>query len=1156
MMFLNIKNTTMKKYLPILLLLVYNSLWAQPPHTFTTSGPLTVPAGVTTMTVQAWGGGGAGGGASGAGGLVARGAGAGGGGAYATSDITVTTGSVLSVIVAGQTLGSATDGANGGSSTIAGFQSVILAAGGLGGGANTTGNTPLGGGGGAAASSFGSTRVSGSNGTGGGTAALGLLLSSGTGGTGGLPGGGAGGAGIASVILGTNAPGNPGSPTAPGGGGGGAMNANGGAAQLGGAGGAGQVIINYTCPTYTISGTSALNTCAALGTSTVTVTGPAVNLPVGTYTVTFNVSSPSATGSTSTLTVATAGTGTFPVTGLTAAGSSTITITKIQSGACSNTISASNTATITVSGATVGGSISAGPTICSGFTSGVLTLFGQTGSILKWQSSTDSFSTFTDISNTTTTYTSGPLTATTQFRAVVQNGTCSVVNSNVSTVTVNTLPSVVIGTVPSVCSNSTTTVLNYSNPTGTPTTYSIVWSSVPSNSFVAVTNVALPSNQITIAIPAGTAVDSYTGTLTVKNANGCVTSPGLSFNVNILALPAPPAIGTIIAPTCAIPTGTIPLSGLPAGGTLIMYPGAIAQPYSGTTATISGLATNTYTFTVNDGSCTSLVSANAFVPGLATNTYTSSWSLGTPTVDQNLVFAGNFTSAGGGSGNINGCSCIINSGFNVLIKSGDTMTLTNALVDNGGLTFENSASLIQIANTTNTGNITYKRNTAPVRRYDFTYWSSPVSGFTLNSLVANTEYNSFNPATGWVPNDGTPVMAKGVGYSVLAPQTNSLTVGSVYNASFVGVPNNGNISTTPIGVGWNLIGNPYPSALDATKFIQANAPTINPTIEGTLYFWTHNTSPANTDPAHENIYYYTTDDYAVFNLSGSVLTREAISDTSPANNAPTGNIASAQGFFVNVLSTATPIVFTNSMRVVGADNSQFFKSSDANATKDRFWLNFKNKKGAFKQILIGYIEGATNGWDNNYDAVTFSVNPYIDFYSINETKELVIQGRALPFESTDQIPLGYATTITEEFTIAIDHVEGLFNEQAIYLEDKTTGIIHDLGASNYTFSTEIGTFTDRFVLRYTNKTLGTGKFENIPDGILVSVKNKAISIVSSKENIKQVTIFDITGKTLYNKKKVSNTELQIQNLSSGNQVLFVKVTLDNDFTTTTKIIFQ
>ncbi|CAA9195364.1 hypothetical protein FLA105534_00605 [Flavobacterium bizetiae] len=326
---------------------------------------------------------------------------------------------------------------------------------------------------------------------------------------------------------------------------------------------------------------------------------------------------------------------------------------------------------------------------------------------------------------------------------------------------------------------------------------------------------------------------------------------------------------------------------------------------------------------------------------------------------------------------------------------------------------------------------------------------------------------------------------------------------------------------------------------------------------GTLYFWTHNTSPDNTDPTKPNIYYYTSNDYAVFNLSGSVTTREALSDPTadPNDNKPTGSIASGQGFFLRTL-TNTPIKFTNEMRIAGTNNSQFFKTNNTTAVRDRLWLDFKNAKGAFKQILIGYFDEATNSFDNNYDATTLNGNPYVDFYSINESKKLTIQGRALPFENSDLIPLGYKSTIDGEFTIAIDRAEGALSKQAIYLEDKKTGAIHNLNTSDYNFIAEIGTFAERFVLRYTNKTLGTGDFENIEDGILVSVKNKTIDVLSSLENIKDVTIFDITGKTLYSKNKVSNTELQIQNLPFSNQVLLVKVTLDNDFITTRKIIFQ
>ena len=206
------------------------------------------------------------------------------------------------------------------------------------------------------------------------------------------------------------------------------------------------------------------------------------------------------------------------------------------------------------------------------------------------------------------------------------------------------------------------------------------------------------------------------------------------------------------------------------------------------------------------------------------------------------------------------------------------------------------------------------------------------------------------------------------------------------------------------------------------------------------------------------------------------------------------------------------------MRSAGS-NSQFLKTSSSNVGEGRLWLNFTNAQGAFKQTLVGYIEDATNNFENNYDAPTFNANAFVDFYSINDNKKLVIQGRALPFDMIDQIPLGYKSTIAGDFTISIDHVEGLLNEQPIYLQDKTTGVIHDLRTSDYNFKTEIGTFTERFVLRYkTDKTLGTDDFENIEDGILLSVKNKVINVISSKENIKEVTVFDnIRKNALYQK---------------------------------------
>jgi len=1141
----------MKLKLSFLLFIIYASLWAQPPHTFTANGSLVVPAGITSMTVQAWGAGGAGGAASQPAALTGSSGAGGGGGAYAAATITVVAGNTINAVVGGSVAGSTGNGGNGAASTITGFETSILAAGGSGGTANLSGGAPAGGVGGLVANSVGTTRTAGVNGGNGATSLLSLLFTSGAGGNAGntAGGGGTGGAAIASVIGGVTSAGNLGNP--PGGGGSGAMNGNVTATQVGGAGARGQVVINYTCPTYNISSNAATNVCITSGTSIVTLTSTAALLPIGVYTITYNRSSPAGTALTAPMTVASAGTGTFTASGLTTAGSSTITITALTSGSCVSTISANNTATVTVSPATVGGSVTGGTTICSGSTSALLTLAGNIGTVVKWQSSVSPFSTWADIPNTTTTYTSGALTQTTQFRAVVQSGICVTADSNFTTVIVNPLPTITLGSVAAVCTsaNSQNTILAYTATTNSPTTYSISWNASPTNSFAVVTNAALNASPISIAVPAGTAAGTYNGTITVRNGNGCTSSPGVNFNVIVNPLPAAPTIGTITLPTCLVSTGSIALSGLPSGGILTRYPGAIVEPYTGTTVTISGLSPDTYTFTVSNGTCISLISANVVVPGLVTNTYTTSWSNGTPTPDQNIVFAGNFVSAGGGTGDISACSCIVNPGVNITIQSLDTLTLMYSLSNNGGtLTFENSSSLLQTTNASNIGNIVYQRTTTPIRQGDFVYWSTPVNPQRLidvSPLTPADKYLGYN-GTNWVITNPNSNMIVGKGYIIRGPQNYSNTANVTYTASFIGKPNNGDIVGETLASGnYYLIGNPYPSALDSNLFLAANT-----FLDGTLYFWTNNTPVVLV-----GAYQYNSNDYASYNLTGGVGTGLPAPSGTPQNNddIPTGKIAAGQSFFA-ITNSAGIVTFNNAMRLGGTDNSQFFKSTEE-TEKHRVWLNMTNSGGAFKQMLLGYVEDATNDYESKFDGKTFDGNPYLDFYSIDSNNKYVIQGRALPFTDTDIVPLGYRSTIAGDFTISIDHADGNLSNHAIYLEDKITNSVHNLQQSSYTFSTSTGTFTDRFVLRYTNKTLGTGEFETNNKNIMVAVQNRVIMITSDIDKISNVSIYDPSGKLIHRKTNLSENVVKVDNLRVQNQVLLVKMTLDTDTTKTYKIVY-
>jgi hypothetical protein len=1142
-----------KLKLSALLSLISLSLWAQPPHTFNSTGTLFVPAGVTLMDVKAWGGGGAGGGASGAV-LNGRGAAGGGGGAYARSNIAVAPGVTLNVLVAGITAnvlvgGAVTNGAGAGNSTIQGYEAFILAVGGAGGSRNNSGGNPLGGAGGSDVASIGLTeKAPGANGGNGDTGAVGLLLNSGAGGNAGGTGGGVGGLRVESFLLG-NAPGNQGA--APGGGGSGAMNSLLGGPQVGGTGAAGQVIISYTCPTYGISGVSTSPVCASAGTSTITLTGSAASLPVGVYSVTYNLTNPVQNNLSIAMTVTTAGQGTFALTGLTAVGTRNITITKLTSGACFSDITLNNNANIVTSAVTVGGVIGGSTAVCYGSTSGTLSLTGNVGSVLNWESTVSPFSTWTPIVNTTTSYVSGALTETTKFRAVVQSGGCAVLNSAEISVAINPLPQGSLSANGPFCGTGSPQ-LTFTATQGTGP-YTIIYKENGGADRTATGVVSgTPFTPFTNSINIST---TYT-LVSVTGANTCLRPNGFtggSASVTVITKPSTPILGTIVQPTCVTSTGSAVLNGLIAAAnwTITQNNGTVNQTYSGsgTTFTVPNLAPGNYTFTIHENaSCLSLPTVNVQINAPITNVWDgATWSKGSPPISTDAIeFSGIYQTIG----DLAGCSCVVKIGANVTVNSNHTLTITNFVNNVGGIfTFENNASLIQINNSVNSGNINYKRTSKQILQADFVYWSTPVNPQKLIDVSQFTEsdkYFRFN-GTAWVPTDRNTNMTVGKGYIIRGPETYSNTIRADYTASFIGVPNNGNVTTEALDSGkYYLLGNPYPSALDADQFI-----TDNPILQGTLYFWTHNT------PVILGGYYrYNVNDYASYNLTGGVVTKKAATAPGYNNQAPDGKIAAGQGFFAGISLPGT-ITFTNSMRF--GSNNQFFKpaktSKPAIVEKNRLWLNLSNTEGAFKQTLIGYIGGATNDTERGYDGATFDSNKYLDFYSVNNGKKLVIQGRAVPFVDTDTVPLGYKSAIEGNFTISIDQADGNLLNQAIYLEDKLTSSIHDLRSSGYTFSTGIGTFDDRLVLRYTNKSLSITDIEDVEQELLVSVKEKIIKITSTKENMSEVSVFDVTGKLLYNKKKIDATKLQISNLESGSQVLLVKTTLKNQYTSTTKIVF-
>lgn len=623
----------------------------------------------------------------------------------------------------------------------------------------------------------------------------------------------------------------------------------------------------------------------------------------------------------------------------------------------------------------------------------------------------------------------------------------------------------------------------------------------------------------------------------------------------------------------------------------------------------SGITTN---YTLSRSGLTTYGDFGIGIKGLCGTTKTwaaGAWTGGdglAPTSTDAVVFAGNYnTQTGPALPNISSCECTINPGMTVTVNAGKTLTVAYGLTlsdnntpdpsDDGKLIILNNGSLVQVADVdnatanNNTGTLTMERITKPMYRYDFTYWSSPVfannnpgddaanpAEFSLKELSPMTlfdKYYKWNHAAatpGWqtIP-VGAESMVPGRGYIVRAPQSGPYGTDPsapssyhTYTANFTGTPNNGTVHHDVSGPDkWNLLGNPYPSAISADAFFNANVGSgigSTNTLEGSLYLWTHNSEL--TEGGTAGIYSYSNGDYACYNGTGSTNTKEASTDDDPADNKPTGFIAAGQSFFVKGTATGAA-VFNNSMRIA-ANNSQFFRPASTEPItnwdttgKHRVWLNMKGQTKGFNQLLVGYVENATNDWDIRFDGVSFGGNQ-VAFYSLLGSRNLAIQGRALPFNNQDEVPLGYMSTLNGTLTISIDEYEGLFEGQGLYLEDKLLNVVHDLKASPYSFTTVVGTFDDRFVLRYLpSEELGNPDHESIANGLVVYQEEGRIMIKSQLQALEQVTIYDLLGRTVFDKAGIGQNSFGIQNVVMNEQPLIVKVKLANGQIVNRKIVY-
>jgi hypothetical protein len=240
---------------------------------------------------------------------------------------------------------------------------------------------------------------------------------------------------------------------------------------------------------------------------------------------------------------------------------------------------------------------------------------------------------------------------------------------------------------------------------------------------------------------------------------------------------------------------------------------------------------------------------------------------------------------------------------------------------------------------------------------------------------------------------------------------------------------------------------------------------------------------------------------------------------------------------------------------ISAMNLSSSKASLTTIERHRVWLNIIGPQGAFSQTLIGYRTGATDGVDPGLDGSFFN-DGTVALSSLINNERYAIQFRGAPFSSSNTMPLSFATSISGNFTLTIDHMDGLFLDpnQPIYIHDADTNSCVNLKTANYTFAATPGTYNNRFsVVYYNTLAVATNNFR--ASDLVVSNSNDTIIINAGNTVLANVALFSIDGKMLYNNKNVNSNELLIQNVYATHQPMIVKVISDNGSIVSKKWIY-
>ncbi len=483
---------------------------------------------------------------------------------------------------------------------------------------------------------------------------------------------------------------------------------------------------------------------------------------------------------------------------------------------------------------------------------------------------------------------------------------------------------------------------------------------------------------------------------------------------------------------------------------------------------------------------------------------------------------------------------LVNSNANLTVSSTSSITIHSNLTVNGSLILDsdqNGTASILLNNNV-TGNITVKRY---MKGNAYHFISSSInntssSAFRLltdgrenpNLYYYDETINDTDWLKGWIKESG--ILSQAKGYAYHNPYTEKFTISGTpnnNNSYSIAVSNSSNSISSD---GKNLIGNPYPSSILATSFINANN---SGTISGAIYLW---------DDKYTGT--FESADYGTFNTSGYVAGN--LNSIKTFN----GYISQGQAFFV-IANSDGSVVFNKSMRT--KETANFFKNKEINNLK-KLKISLQGNN-VYNETLIAFRKEASDEFDNAYDAIKMTRSTNVSLYSIVENKKLAIQSLS-DFDNNMIISLGYNILESGNYYFKILNKENFSETTSVYIEDLLTNNVDKLSKNSiYEFYSKSGIYDNRFKIHFINdKTINDAKYMTNSKNIYSYGSN--LFIKSNDGNLIQgkLLIYNIIG-NLLDEHKINNSKKLID-LSKFNTKFFIVKLIENNNVISKKVIIN